>query len=74
MPTIFPKAETLKDYKDLLNKYIAEQKANNNKINQTENQITSSKSEIESISLFNFSFKVSLNNLDTLKIISLVFS
>ena len=49
MPTIFPKAETLKDYKDLLNKYIAEQKANNNKINQTENQITSSKSEIESI-------------------------
>lgn len=49
IPTIFPKAETLKDYKDLLNKYIAEQQANNNKINQTENQITSSKSEIESI-------------------------
>ena len=49
LPTIFPKAETLKDYKDLLNKYIAEQKANNNKINQTESQITSSKNEIESI-------------------------
>lgn len=49
IPTIFPKAETLKDYKDLLNKYIAEQKANNNKITQTENQISSSKNEIEKI-------------------------
>lgn len=49
IPTTFPKAETLKDYKNLLNKYIAEQKANNNKITQTENQIASSKSEIEKI-------------------------
>ena len=49
IPTIFPKAETLKDYKDLLNKYIAEQKANNNKITKTENQISSSKNEIEKI-------------------------
>ena len=49
IPTTFPKAETLKDYKDLLNKYIAEQKANNNKINQTDNQINASEKEIESI-------------------------
>ena len=49
IPTIFPKAETLKDYKDLLNKYIAEQKANNNKINETDSQINSSKQEIENI-------------------------
>lgn len=49
LPTISPNAETLKDYKDLLNKYIAEQKANNNKINQTDSQINSSKQEIENI-------------------------
>lgn len=49
IPTIYPNAETLKDYKDLLNKYIAEQKANNNKINQTDSQINSSKQEIENI-------------------------
>lgn len=49
IPTISPNAETLKDYKDLLNKYIAEQKANNNKINQTDSQINSSKQEIENI-------------------------
>ncbi|MDD6223447.1 MAG: peptidoglycan DD-metalloendopeptidase family protein [bacterium] len=49
LPTAYPKAETLKEYKDKLNQYIAEQKANNNKINQTENAINSSKKEVENI-------------------------
>ena len=49
LPTIFPKAETLKDYKKLLNKYKSEQAANKDKINKNQNEITSSNSEIESI-------------------------
>lgn len=42
-------AETLKDYKDLLNKYKTEQAQNQAEINRTENAIESSKAEIESI-------------------------
>ncbi len=49
LPTSLVHAETLKDYKNLLNKYIAEQSSNNNKINQTEGQINASKKEIENI-------------------------
>lgn len=42
-------AETLKDYKDLLDKYIAEQKKNQANINKTDNAIEEHKDEIESI-------------------------
>lgn len=49
IPTTGVNAETLKDYKNLLNKYIEEQKNNNNKLTETENGISSAKNEIESI-------------------------
>ncbi|MBE6147663.1 MAG: hypothetical protein E7168_04950 [Firmicutes bacterium] len=49
LPTTTVKAETLKDYKNLLNKYIAEQKANNNKIDEANTGINNAKKEIENI-------------------------
>jgi len=49
LPLTSIKAETLKDYKDLLKKYENEQKANQAEINKTENAIASSKAQIENI-------------------------
>lgn len=49
LPVIKANAETLKDYKDLLNKYEQEQKQNQSEINKTENAIASSKAQIETI-------------------------
>ena len=48
-PLTSVKAETLKDYKNLLEKYENEQKANQAEINKTEGAIASSKAQIESI-------------------------
>ena len=49
LPITSAHAETLKDYKDLLAKYLSEQQANQAEINRTENAIAASKSQIESI-------------------------
>lgn len=48
-PLTSVKAETLKDYKNLLEKYENEQKANQAEINKTEGAIASSKAQIENI-------------------------
>ena len=39
IPTTYVKAETLKDYEDLLKKYKDEQAKNNSEINKTENAL-----------------------------------
>lgn len=49
IPTMSPKAETLLDYKNALNKYIKEQTDTNNKIKETNNQINLSQNKIQSI-------------------------
>ena len=49
LPLTSASAETLKDYKDLLEKYENEQKANQAEINKTESAIASSKAQIENI-------------------------
>lgn len=49
IPTINPKAETLLDYKNALNKYIKEQTDTNNKIKETNHQINLSQNQIQDI-------------------------
>ena len=49
IPTTYVKAETLKDYEDLLQKYKNEQAKNNSEMNKTENALKNAKAQIESI-------------------------
>lgn len=49
MPTIIPKATTIKELESELSKYKAEQKKNQTELNQTQGQINSSNKEIENI-------------------------
>lgn len=49
MPTIMPKATTIKELESELSKYKAEQKKNQTELNQTQGQINSSNKEIENI-------------------------
>lgn len=49
IPTTYVKAETLRDYENLLKKYQNEQAKNNSEINKTENALNSAKNQIEQI-------------------------
>lgn len=49
VPTTYAKAETLRDYESLLQKYKDEQKKTQSELNQTESSISSAKNQIESI-------------------------
>ncbi len=49
LPLLEVNAETLKEYKDLLNKYENEQRQNQSEIDRTEQAINNSRNEVESI-------------------------